>query len=150
MKILLSSLFTASGLMVLLPTPQVFACSCAARTAKEYFDSADAVFNGKVIASYDPTRARLRSGADPIIWTFAVDGISKGKVAGQQKVISPVFEGSCGVDFRINAWYQVYARRVNNRLETNICSGTRQLNTSPSTGSQPKSSPKSPSRDLTQ
>ena len=126
MKIIISGLFAASGLMVLLPTPPAAACSCDTPTAEESLKNADAVFSGKVIARYDPkARARLHSSADAIIWTFAVDSVSKGKVARQQKVTSPRLSASCGVNFRLNAQYKVYARRVSNSLQTHLCSGTR-------------------------
>jgi hypothetical protein len=130
MNILISGLFTASGLMVLLPTPPAFACNCVSPnpTHEEALTRSDAVFSGKVIARHDPKAgARLRSGADPIVWTFAVDRVFKGKVAKQQKVISPAFEGSCGIEFKLGTRYQVYARRSGKNLTTRLCYGTKQL-----------------------
>jgi len=127
-SILISGLFTASGLMVLLPTPPAFACSCASSTPEEALTRSDAVFSGKVIARHDPKAgARLRSTADPIVWTFAVDRVFKGKVATQQKVISPASDASCGIAFKLGTRYQVYARRSGKNLTTFLCSGTRQL-----------------------
>lgn len=137
-KILLSCVFTVPGLIVA-TAPPALACSCLDMTNDEAVKRADVVFSGKVIAYQKPIKASPSMGIDLITWTFEVHNAFKGKVAKQQKVISPVDEGVCGVRLKVGERYKVYAKRRNNSLETNLCSGTQQL--ADSATSTPSSTP---------
>jgi putative component of toxin-antitoxin plasmid stabilization module len=129
----LSGLFSAgviavSGLIILPWTPRVLACSCADVSPDLKFRHADAVFTGKAIARKDlKAGAKLRSGIDPIAWTFDVERVFKGNVAKQQSVLSAAMGASCGIQFKVGDRYQVYAKRQGNTLSTHLCSGTKPL-----------------------
>jgi hypothetical protein len=125
-KLFLSSLLTASGLMVLLTAPPADACLCAGSYNEESaFKKSDAIFTGKVMASQDYDAIVQIPGNDSVIWTFAVDTVIKGKVANQLNVM--VRSTDCAFKFELGARYQVYAGRFKDILETSNCSRTKQL-----------------------
>jgi hypothetical protein len=118
----------ASSLALPSWTPKVLACSCIDFSPNVKRQNAEAVFTGRVIASKDlKAGAKIRSGIDPIAWTFAVEHVFKGNVAKQQQVNSAAMDMSCGFPFKVGDRYQVYARREGNTLTTRLCSGTKPL-----------------------
>jgi putative component of toxin-antitoxin plasmid stabilization module len=126
--LLSAGVIAASSLMFPSWTPRVLACSCVDFSSDLKFRYADAVFTGKVIASKDlKAGAKIRSGIDPIAWTFAVERVFKGNVAKQQQVNSAAMDMSCGFQFKVGDRYQVYARREGHTLSTHLCSGTKPL-----------------------
>jgi hypothetical protein len=127
-RFLSAGVIAASSLVFPSGTSRVLACSCAGASPDLKFRYADAVFTGKVIASKDlKAGAKIRSGIDPIAWTFAVEQVLKGNIAKQQQVLSAAMDMSCGVQFKMGDRYQVYARREGNTLSTHLCSGTKSL-----------------------
>jgi putative component of toxin-antitoxin plasmid stabilization module len=126
--LLSASVIAASSLMFPSLTPRVLACDCADVSPDLKFRHADAVFMGKAIARKDlKAGAKLRSGIDPIAWTFDVERVFKGNVAKQQSVLSAAMGASCGIQFKVGDRYQVYAKRQGNTLSTHLCSGTKPL-----------------------
>jgi hypothetical protein len=127
-RFLSAGVIAASSLVFPSETSRVLACSCAGASPDLKFRYADAVFTGKVITSKDlKAGAKIRSGIDPIAWTFAVEQVLKGNIAKQQQVNSAAMDMSCGVQFKVGDRYQVYARREGNALSTHLCSGTKPL-----------------------
>jgi len=114
----------AAGLATVLAQPAV-ACSCAPPPgAPSLVEQADAVFVGTVVARRDlPQQSPFLAGdAD---WTFDVESVVKGPVGAAREVVrTHLSSPSCGIVFDLGARYIVYARRVDERLTTGLCSGT--------------------------
>lgn len=117
-----------SALVVVGVAPPCFACSCIASTDQEYYQRADVVFTGRATERHDPSEGGPQGSADPIHWTFDVDGTQKGKVADPVVVETSRDEASCGFTFVEGRRYQVYATNTGEYLHTDLCAGTRELN----------------------
>lgn len=98
-----------------------------AQSDAEYRRAADAVFAGTVIAISDPNPGPVRSSADPITFTFAVERSGKGAAAASQDVVSARDGASCGCDFVNGGHYLVYATRTGGVPRASICGGSRPL-----------------------
>ena len=139
LKILRASVLTVSGLIVLLPTPPANACLCGGSLNQD-----EAIFKGKVIAREEYDAIAQVPGNDSILWTFAVDTVTKGKVVNQEKVM--VGSNDCEFRFDLGRRYQVYAGRFQGILATSRCSWTKQLDLpdAPDSSAQPQPPANSP------
>lgn len=118
----------AACIAVLIAAVPCWACSCVARSDAEHFEAADVVFTGHATARRDTAPPGPTQGsADPIVWTFHVQSVQKGRAAQNQEVSTTRDEASCGVEFAIDSRYQVFARSVDGRLHTGLCDGTRKI-----------------------
>lgn len=71
---------------------------------------ADVVFSGTVTAFYDQaSESRLRSTADPIVYTFEVTAIWKGRAVTTMKVVRQRDGCAIGENFEVGRSYLVYA-----------------------------------------
>lgn len=144
-----------TGTLVVGAAPPCFACSCVAATDEEHYQRADVVFTGKATERHDPSTGGPQGSADPIHWTFDVDGVQKGNADDPAVVETSRDEASCGVTFAIGRRYQVYATNTGEYLHTDLCSGTRELNASqgpyapPAATPVPTAAPATPSPALT-
>ena len=128
MKTALATLLFAAGLVLALPGPAC-ACSCAPRPPVEKaIERSDAVFTGTVIASEPPAAGQIRSSGEPITYTFAVDRVVAGDVGSEVEVTTAAMEVSCGIEFRENTRYVVFATDSGGFLETNLCTRTEPIN----------------------
>ncbi len=111
--------------LTLILTQSSLACDCVERTTSESYDSADAVFIGKVVQS---------DSSDPSLQvTFEVESLLKfkGLLQGEPRdKISIASHGTdCDYRFEQNGIFMVYAHKYNGQLYVGSCSGTRLLNT---------------------
>ncbi len=140
-----------SGALLVGAAPPCLACSCIAASDQEHYERADVVFTGKATERHDPATGGPQGSADPIHWTFDVDGVQKGKADDPAVVETTRDEASCGVTFVIGHRYQVFATDTGEYLHTGLCSGTRELNASqgpyvpPSATPAPTPAPATPS-----
>lgn len=147
---LIAVLVFTAALLVGVARP-CFACSCAPASDKEHYARADAVFTGKATERHDPSAGGPQGSADPIHWTFDVDGAQKGRTTDPVVVETSRDEASCGITFVVGRRYQVYATNTGEYLHTDLCSGTRELNASqgpyvpPDTTPAPPPAPATPS-----
>lgn len=119
MSFVAASMAVIFGLSAMAACPSATACSCLRRSAQDRFDSSTAVFTGEVVA--------MKQG-DPVVWTFAVEKVRKGKVGRTIEIDVPAYylEG-CGFVFEVGARYEVFSYAFNGRLLTDNCAGTRPL-----------------------
>ncbi|MGH2791640.1 MAG: hypothetical protein ACRDJ0_11775 [Actinomycetota bacterium] len=144
-RALLALLLFAAGLVFAIPGP-AYACSCAPPPPVEKaIEQSDAVFTGTVTASEPPTGDDIQSSVEPITYTFAVDRVVAGDVGSEVKVTTAAMEASCGIEFRKDTRYVVFATDSGGFLETSLCTRTEQINST--TGGSFEESPpgKSPS-----
>ena len=114
-------------IVVLVGAGNAVACSCLAESDAKYRRAADVVFAGTVVAISDPNPGPVRSSADPITFTFAVERAAKGAVGARLDVVSARDGASCGCDFAEGRRYLVYATLDGGALRANICGGSRRL-----------------------
>lgn len=119
-----------SGALLIGAAPPCFACSCIESSDQEQYSRADVVFTGKATERHDPSAGGPQGSADPIHWTFDVDGTQKGHTNDPVVLETSRDEASCGVTFVVGRRYQVYATNTGEYLHTDLCSGTRELNAS--------------------
>ena len=81
------------------------------------------VFSGTV-AEIEPG---VDIGFDRVTWTFAVEQVYKGDVPETQEVTSHTQSAACGLAFKEEKRYVVFAYRQGGGLETNVCMNTRPL-----------------------
>lgn len=142
---MLPVLLLALGVLVGPSARPVHACSCAPASDLGSYRSADVVFTGDAVEHRDPrTGERLVSTADPLFWRFEVESVDKGRVPEVVEVATARDGGACGYGFREGGRYQVFARSGEDRLQTGLCDGTRDLGTGqvafhPGTPGQPVS-----------
>lgn len=81
-------------------------CSCAGMPERQLVDAADAVFVGTVADRRAPSPDEVVSTADPVVWTFVVSKVYKGRVLARQEVVSERIGASCGLELpdRSRAW----------------------------------------------
>ncbi|WP_344939830.1 hypothetical protein [Actinomadura miaoliensis] len=104
---------------------QACACSCAAVSEREAFRNADVVFTGRLVDRVRPLRL-FNGSDDPVTLVFDVEAVNKGEAARRQSVVTASSEGSCGIDAQKGRKYLVFADRVDGRLRSDLCGGTRQ------------------------
>lgn len=111
--------------LVVVGATQALACSCVPPGPdKVAVKDADAVFSGTVADIEDG----VDIGFDNVTWTFAVDKVYKGaEVAEDQDVISQTQSAACGLIFKEEKRYAVFAYENKRRLVTNSCMNTRPL-----------------------
>lgn len=114
------------------------ACSCAAASDRELFESSHAVFTGTV-SGYEML-GDPNDGGGPVVWTFAVDRVFKGEVAVQQAVGSIADGAACGLEVRRkHETFLVFASEPRPsdtgpegpRLGSGLCHGSRHIDFEP-------------------
>ena len=128
-KRLLSLALLVLLLSLWLPVKYALACSCVADpNAKESTKGYDAVFSGTIEEIRDPEgQGKLISSGRTIFYTFDVDAVVKGDVSEKQVVGSAADSASCGYVFKDGSRYLVYADREGEKLTTQLCSFTREM-----------------------
>ena len=125
MKILrgiLVGLLVAPALVVVGAT-QALACSCIpAQPDKVAAKDAKAVFAGTMVEA-----DVAEPGFSPGVWTFDVNEVYKGEVERSQEVTSQTQSAACGLIFKEEKRYVVFAYENKGALETNSCMNTRPL-----------------------
>ena len=119
---LLASLAIVIGVSVV-PVAQVAACSCMQMAPAEAAEMAEVVFSGTV-AGEEPVAERL--GPAPmgnVVYTFAVDGVAKGEIDAQVRVLSGGDGASCGMTFAMDERWLSFAFVDGGQLGTGLCSG---------------------------
>lgn len=137
------SLAIAAAAVPTLGVGPAHACSCAERlTDAQYRQQAEAVFTGSLVGREAPNEAAFeQSGADPVVYTFAVDRVYKGAITNPQRVVSNVDGAACGLEPRGNGPFLVYTSRRDGSSAIGaswpaeyaelprafLCSGTREV-----------------------
>ena len=111
--------------LVVVGATQAIACSCIPRQPdKVAVKDAGAVFTGTL----SDTEDGVDIGFDNVTWTFAVDTVYKGNgVTEEQDVSSHTQSAACGLVFKEEKRYAVFAYENKGELETNSCMNTRPL-----------------------
>lgn len=100
------------------------ACSCAIlETPAEAFDSAAAVFTGRVTAIEGPSGCTISSAA-PTRVTFQAYEVWKGPEQSVIEITTELMSVSCGYEFAIGQSYLVYAYGEEDDLKVSLCSRT--------------------------
>ena len=102
------------------------ACSCVQQSGTQQAARADVVFRGTVTVIEPPITGLMISSADPIGIRFAVDAVYKGEATRTYWVSTERSGASCGFDFLVGREYTVFAGVREDRVHTDICSGTIQ------------------------
>lgn len=110
--------------LVVVGATQAIACSCIPRQPdKVAVKDAAAVFTGTMVEA-----DVAEPGFSPGTWTFAVDTVYKGgAVTETQDVTSQTQSAACGLTFKEEKRYAVFAYDDKGKLETNSCMNTRPL-----------------------
>jgi len=121
------------------PAPLACACSCKGLTTAEALASADAVFEGDVVAAGTPKGG---SSAELVPYTITVSRVFKGAVPSLAVVRSEASEASCGIVLK--GPVVVFATGGPDDLRTTLCSVPAPLDraqlgagTAPSPGRRP-------------
>lgn len=107
-----------------LATPHAaVACSCAQQSPAEAFAAASDVFEGRVSSI---TREGPANGGPDAAFVVAFDVVQTWKNANHEHVTvrTSLNSASCGYAFAEHTSYLVYARSVQDRLFTSLCSRT--------------------------
>jgi len=118
------------------------ACSCVPSTDQQAFDQADAVFVGRVTEHDVDDSGPELSSLDPVVWTFDVGTVFKGRVTSDQEIVSPRGGGSCGLDLVEGDRYYVFGwldssfpgdeqRPGPGQFAAYLCNGTRRASQGP-------------------
>jgi len=102
------------------------ACSCVQQTGAQQAARADVVFRGTVTVIEPPITGLVISSADPMSIRFAVEAVYKGDATRTYWVSTERSGASCGFDFLVGRQYTVFAGVREDRVHTDICSGTMQ------------------------
>ena len=100
--------------------------SCVQQTGAQQAARADLVFRGTVTVIEPPITGLVISSADPLSIRFAVDAVYKGDATRTYWVSTERSGASCGFDFLVGREYTVFAGVREDRVHTDICSGTMQ------------------------
>jgi len=102
------------------------ACSCATQTREQAFESAAAVFEGRVI---EITRSKARPDGGPprVRVTLLVVRAWKGVQTERMTVLTAGDEAACGFGFREGESYLVYAQKGGSLPGVSLCSRTRPM-----------------------
>ena len=103
---------------VVLPASACWACSCMPAEPEQYWEWADAVFDGAPTGRSEPDANGM------ITWTFEVVDVWKGDVGATQQLQSHQHGATCGLSFELGVTYRVYATGSSDAMETNLCSGS--------------------------
>ena len=125
MKVVRAVLLVAvmASSLVVIATTEALACSCIPpRPDKEAIKDAAAVFTGTMVEA-----DVAEPGFTPGTWTFAVDSVFKGVDADRVEVTSHTQSAACGLIFKEEKRYVVFAHRENGKLQTNSCTNTRPI-----------------------
>jgi hypothetical protein len=124
LRAVLLAVLVAPALVVVGAT-QALACSCIPpEPDKVAVKDADAVFSGTVADIEDG----VDIGFDNVTWTFAVDKVYKGdEVSETQDVTSQTQSAACGLIFKEEKRYALFAYENKGKLVTNLCMNTRPL-----------------------
>ena len=76
---LVVALILAGMASVNLARPALGCTIAADRTEEDHRRAAELIFTGTAVRVDDPTNGRTFSSADPLYWTFVVDGLEKGE-----------------------------------------------------------------------
>ncbi|MEQ8756561.1 MAG: protease complex subunit PrcB family protein [Coleofasciculus sp. G1-WW12-02] len=105
------------------------ACRCLPSTPDQHFESANAVFSGRVVNVVTPrqnsTRPEFSSQQKRVM--FEVAEVWKGEERRRLMVMTPESSASCGFNFVEGEYYLVYASISDKNLTTSLCSGTKLL-----------------------
>lgn len=121
-----------------------FACSCVEfkgtfrKQIEKSFSESDVIVLGKVVGIKKlNSNALLKSSADPVIYTFEIQNILKGKLEKEViEIVSASDGASCGYVFETGKSYLVYSRtsnffaaKTNNAFDysTGLCSRNQEL-----------------------
>ncbi len=124
----------AGTIVVAGPAPQAGACSCASPEPGVdpevvAADSADVVFVGIATDRRDDPAVGPPSapvGPSDVTFTFEVERVDKGDLAGRPEVVTSSSSGTCGVTFDLGQRYKIFAVRGDDgALRTGSCSGNR-------------------------
>jgi hypothetical protein len=75
------------------------ACSCIPPDPGPMLERSEAAFIGRVVSHVDPPLdGMIRSSADLVTYTFAVESVAKGDLAEFVQVLSPISGASCGFE----------------------------------------------------
>ena len=105
---------------------RVNACSCVQQTGAQQAARADLVFRGTVTVIEAPITGLVVSSADPMSIRFAVAAVYKGDATRTYWISTERSGASCGFDFLVGREYTVFAGVREDRVHTDICSGTMQ------------------------
>ena len=105
-------LLSAASLLAIFQATAAYACSCIPSNPQQSFESAQAVFAGRVIDVIQPnpdSEVQVR---------FEVSRIWKGQKRPQIVVMTSSSSASCGYSFQAGEQYLVYASRQKSRLSS--------------------------------
>lgn len=110
--------------LVVVGATQALACSCIPQQPDPVaLKDAAAVFSGTMVEA-----DVAEPGFTPGVWTFDVDTVYKNDdIAEFQDVTSQTQSAACGLIFKKEKRYAVFAYENKGRLETNSCMNTRPL-----------------------
>lgn len=136
---MLSITALVTAIAIALPAQPAAACTCAGGTVEEQYARADAVFTGRLLDRRDPDNTGLSSSADFAALRFEVDAVYKGEVVIDQAVVTEQDTASCGVAFRGEGPFLVFANETHwagrvvpdGMLHATSCDGTRPLGAAP-------------------
>jgi hypothetical protein len=109
--------------------PPCWACSCApsGTSKKEQAKNADVIFTGRVRDVAEPlVDGDGISGNDPVEVRFRVRKIYKGHPRTFTKVFTNAEGSLCGVEFKEDTRYTVFAKRLDGKKWTYHCMGTKE------------------------
>lgn len=110
-----------------------WACSCVpAPPDEQAAQDADVVFTGTLIDA-DVAQPGITAGT----WTFTVDTVYKGEIGREQEVRSETQSAACGLIFKEQKRYAVFAYEQSGTLQTNSCTNTRVVSDSKSLNLEP-------------
>ena len=112
------------------PVARVAACDCALQRPDEAAAASDAAFTGIAVAASEAAAAPAPALREPMampmsqtLYTFAVDGVAKGDVGTEAQVLAGGDQGACGMDFKMNERWLIFATVEGGMLTTHLCSG---------------------------
>jgi hypothetical protein len=125
---LASVILTVGGLVVLLPPPCAYACSCGPVSIQRILSSSEAVFSGEVVEiekRYQNYPRASRGYRNTV--TLRVSEVWKGPQRETLEVSTPSYGAACGYAFKEGQEYLVYAYTGKQGLEVDSCNGTQRL-----------------------
>lgn len=110
--------------MSAMASPPCWACSCVPSTKEEKAKAADVIFTGKVkkIEAKGETEIKVR---------FRVNKVYKGRTPRFTNVFTPDSGAACGMHFKEDTKYTVFAYWSDGKKYTSNCSGTKQGSINP-------------------
>lgn len=121
---LMGALVGALSIVILVPST-AFACRCAQFSVADQVESADLVVKGSIEDRDEGPPKVIRSSADPVTYTVAVDEVLKGASGPVAKVESAADGASCGLEVQVGRSYVIFAHAgADGVYEANLCGGT--------------------------